>query len=201
MASGMVHSVIDLLAFGRHHFDLHQKKDEPARTLGICHREMDHEWYNAFGVEWDFNEPFPVSLHRAIDYAARAKGDEEAERMMSFAAHDYLDRVWDSLSPDRREYTEAFCMWVLFHPDVLKEDFGVDVYDEKIARTLNGVKVWDNAPGLNKEYRRLLAYAKRVLENRAVLQRLLHRFGSVSQPSKAGHQGAAPPACRKDELR
>jgi len=177
MPSGMVHSVIDLLAFGRHHFDWHQEKDAPAASLGIHHRKVDHQWYNAFGVEWNFDEPFPTSLHRTIEQAANARGDEEAERTMSFAAHDYLDRVWDSLSRDHREYIEAFCIQVLLQPDVLKDKFGVDVYEEKIASSLSGIKVWDDAPGLNREYLRLRAYAKRVLENSSVLQRLIHRFG------------------------
>ena len=180
MPSGMVHSVIDLLAFGRHHFDLHQEKDAPAASLGIHHRKVDHQWYNAFGVEWNFDEPFPASLHRTIEHAGHARGDEQAERMMSFAAHDYLDRVWDSLSREHREYIEAFCIWVLLQPDVLKDKFGVNVYDEKIARSLSGIEVWDDAPGLKKEYLRLRGYAKHVLENSPVLKRLINRFEGVA---------------------
>lgn len=134
MPSAMVHSVIDLLAFGRHHFDLHREKEAPAATLGFRHRRVHHEWYNAFGVEWDFDEPFPASLHRTIEHSADARGDEEAERAMSFAAHDYFDLVWDSLPREHRQYIEGFSIWMLSRPRLMTEKFGVDVLNEKIAR-------------------------------------------------------------------
>ena len=178
MPSVMVHSTIDLLAFGRHHFDLHQEKDAPSATLGFRHRSVHHEWYKAFSVEWDFDEPFPASLHSTIEHLADAQDDEEAERSMSFAAHDYFDRVWDSLSRAHRDYVEGFCIWILSQPDVLKEKFGVDVLNERIARKSGPDHVWDEAPGLRREYMRLRAYGKAVLEKKPVLQRALDQFGN-----------------------
>jgi hypothetical protein len=174
MASAMVHRVIDLLAFGRHHFDLHRQKDAPAATLGIHHREVHHQWYKVFPDEWDFDTPFPALLHRTIEHAAN---DEEAEQLMSFVGHDYVDRVWDSVLDERRRYIEGLFIWVLLQPGLIKEEFGVDAYGEKIARTIDGATIWDDAPGLQKEYARLRAYAKRVLERDPALQRVLERFG------------------------
>ena len=166
MPSVFIHSIIDLLAYGRPYFDLHKKKDAAYATLGVKHREVYHEWYQAYLDEWDFHEPFPPSLMQMIEYVAQARGGDDAERDQSFASHGYYDRIWDSLSEEERLFQEGFFIWVLRQPGILKQKFGVDVHGEKIERMINGQVVWEDAPGLRKEYLRLCAYADVVIGKR-----------------------------------
>jgi len=165
MPSAFIHSIIDLLAYGRPYFDLHKKKDAAYATIGVKHRKVYHEWYNVYLDEWDFDDPFPPSLKQMIEDVVQARGGDDAERDQSFASHDYFDRIWDSLSEEERQLTEEFFIWVLGQPKVLKQKFGVDVHGEKIERMINGQVVWEDAPGLRKEYRRLCAYADVVKGN------------------------------------
>ncbi len=160
-----IHSIIDLLVYGRSYFDLHKEKDAASAELGVKHRDVNHEWYKAHLDEWDFDEPFPPSLKQMIEYVVQARGGDEAERSQSFASHDYFDRIWDSLTDEDRQFTEGFFVWVLGQPEVLKHKFGVDVHDEKIERTINGQVVWEDAPGLQREYDRLCAYVNAVERN------------------------------------
>jgi len=161
-----IHSIIDLLVYGRPYFDLHKKKDAAYATLGVNHRKKNHQWYNLYLYEWNFDEPFPQSLKKVIEYVAQARGGDDAERDQSFASHGYYDRIWDSLSNEERRLQEGFFIWVLRQPEVLKQKFGVDVHGEKIERMINGVKIWEDAPGLRKEYLRLCAYADVVIGKR-----------------------------------
>jgi hypothetical protein len=177
MASGLCHAVIDLMAYARPHFDFHQQKDEPARWLGPAHRQQHHEWYNAFGTEWDFDNPSPASLIRVIEHAGEVEGDEGAERCMSWTSHDYIDRVWDGLSTTERLYLEGMFVWVLEHPEVLLAKFGVDAFNERIARTVGGIESWEPAPGLSSEYRRLCRYAAAVVRQRPELRAVLEHYG------------------------
>ncbi len=170
MPSALSHTIIDLLAYGRPYFDLHKEKDAAYATLGVNHRKVYHEWYNVYLDEWDFDEPFPQSLKQVIEYVAQARGGDDAERSQSYVSHDYYDRIWDSLSNEERRIQEGFLIWVLRRPDVLKQKFGVDVHGEKIERMINGQVVWEDAPGLRKEYLRLCAYADAVIRNSQVEQ-------------------------------
>ena len=166
MASAFIHSIIDLLVYGRPYFDLHKKKDADYATLGVKHREVYHEWYQAYLDEWDVDEPFPPSLKQVIEYVAQARGGDDAERSQSYVSHDYFDRIWDSLSDEERRFQEGYFIWVLLQPDILKQKFGVDVCSEKIERVINGMRIWEDAPGLRKEYLRLCAYADVVIGKR-----------------------------------
>ncbi len=165
MASAFIHSIIDLLAYGRSYFDLHKEKDAASAKLGVKHRDVNHEWYKAYLVEWDFDEPFPPSLMQMIEHVKKTLGGDEAEQDQSFASHDYIDRTWDSLSGKERRFAEGFFIWVLRQPDVLRQKFGVDVYGEKIERAIDGVQVWEDAPGLQREYNSLCAYVDAVERN------------------------------------
>jgi len=166
MASAFIHSIIDLLVYGRPYFDLHKEKDAAHAELGVNHRKKHHEWYQTYLDEWDFDEPFPPSLMQMIEHVKKTCGGDDAERDQSFASHDYIDRIWDSLSNEERRFQEGFFIWVLRRPDVLKQKFGVDVHGEKIERSINGQVVWEDAPGLRKEYLRLCAYADVVIGKR-----------------------------------
>ena len=165
MPSAFIHSIIDLLVYGRSYFDLHKKKDAAYATLGVNHRKENHQWYNSYPYEWDFDEPFPPPLMHMFEHVKKTRGGDDAERLQSFASHDYIDRIWDSLSNEERRFQEGFLIWVLRQPEILKQRFGVDVHGEKIERTIHGEVVWEDAPGLRKEYRRLCAYADTVMRN------------------------------------
>ena len=62
MADGWIHSIIDLIAYGRPYFYIHRFKNETSKKLGWTHRIINHEWYQKFGKEWDFENPFPYFL-------------------------------------------------------------------------------------------------------------------------------------------
>lgn len=160
MPSAWVHAVIDIVAYGRAYFDLHKEKDEPYRTLRWRHREIRHEWYQAFGEKWTFNHPFPTFLRDQILKTSETSGASEAEKHMAYVDHDYIDRTWDDLSDPERKYWEGFFAYVLFSPKILKEWAGVDVLEGRIQRVINGREVWENCPELKCEYERLLNYVK-----------------------------------------
>lgn len=159
MAAGFVHATLDFLAFGRHYLDLHQQKDAPSQELGPAHRSLHHEWYNAFELDWDFRDPFPNAVNAVVESIADKHGDAKAEAAMAVdIAHDYTDRVWDSLGKLERMNITGYCAWVLFNPHVLRDKFGVDVENETIERTIEGKRIWEHAPGLAKKYEDLYRY-------------------------------------------
>lgn len=177
MPNGWVHAMIDLVAFGRSYFDLHQEKDKAYRILGPNHRIIDHEWYQGFGKFWTFSDPFPGWLKQAIQTLRDIKGGNRAEERMASIAHEYLDRVWDDLSKMERKYWESFFIWVLFHPEVLRDRFGVDVLNGKIRRVIEGREIWEDCPHTKAEYKRLRRYVAVVRSNDEMLQDMLVRFG------------------------
>lgn len=174
MASGLCHAIIDLLSFGRSHFDLHQWKDEPSQWLGTQHRELRHEWYNAHGVDWDSDDPFPTKLNGTIEGVAESAGDEEAEKAMSFVGHDFVDYRWDKMSSSMRVHYTAACIGVLQNTEILRTTYGVDIATEQIRRTIDGKEIWEPAPGLKHEHDRLIRYAAKVVQNNSDLRRILH---------------------------
>ncbi|MEX2271232.1 MAG: hypothetical protein WD690_07175 [Vicinamibacterales bacterium] len=80
-------------------------------------------------------------------------------------AHDRLDVVWDYPELSRaerrfaRKYWEAFHVWIVFRPEVLKTWGGVDVLSGRVHRVIDGVEIWEDDPELKHEYRRLLRRA------------------------------------------
>ncbi len=177
MASGFVHAMLDLMAFGQDHFDLHRDQDASWAELGVEHRLVHHPWYNAFRLDWDFRDPFPDTLKAVVENIADKRGDAEAETAMADVAHDYTDRVWDSLGEPERGYIIGFCVWVLFNPDVLREIFGVDVASESIEREIGGKRTWEHVPGLAKDYQRLYNYARVLLKRNGELASHLAHYG------------------------
>ena len=178
MPSAWVHATIDLIAFGRHYFDLHREKDRPHETLGPEHRIVNHEWYKAFdwGV-WTFSNPFPSWLHESIQALGDEEGPDRAEQHMGMNAHDYWDRGWDGLSFPERKYRESFFMWVLLHPELLKNWAGVDVVNGKIHRVIDGKETWEDCPEVRSEYRRLRKYVEAVRIKDKILQKMLASYG------------------------
>jgi hypothetical protein len=176
MPSAWIHAVIDLIAYGRPYFDLHKKKDKAYKLLGPSHRIVDHDWYQAYGRSWNFCEPFPPGIKESIRILGNEEGADKAEEQMAWIDHDYIDRTWDVLLDQEKEYGEGFFAWVLFSPDILKNWAGVDVLNGKIQRVIKGCEVWGSCPGLKPEYKRLYNYVKAVVKDDKILKNIWERY-------------------------
>lgn len=177
MPSRWVHAVIDLIAYGRPYFDLHEEKDKWYKTFGSNHRIIDHEWYQSYGRLWNFHVPFPSWLKESIRILGNAEGADKAEEQMARVDHDYIDRIWNDLSGQEKIYREGFFMWVLLNPKILKEWADVDVLKGRIQRIINGREVWESCPELKPEYMRLRTYVEAVKRNNKDLQDMVRRYG------------------------
>lgn len=177
MPNGWVHAAIDLIAFGLPYFDLHQEKDKAHKPLGLKHRLVNHEWYQAFGKLWTFSDPFPYWLKESIQALRDAKGADRAEEQMASITHEYLDRVWDGFSLPERNYWQSFFIWMLFNPGILKNWTGVDVVNGRIHRIVDDQEIWEASPDTKSEYERLLRYVEVVKSNDEILADMLKRYG------------------------
>lgn len=106
-----------------------------------------------------------------------AKGADKAEQKMAWLTHDYLDRLWNDLSESEQWYCEALLICVLSDTQVLKNWAGVDVLKGKTQRIADGQEIWEDCPGLKREYKRLRRYVGAVKRNHKVLQDMLQRYG------------------------
>lgn len=176
MPNGWVHATIDLIVLGRPYFQIHQKKDEPYKTLGSKHREVNHDWYNAFGELWTFPNPFPARQTEYIKYLNSSEGADIAEEYQVSISHDVLDKNWDCLSSQDRKYWESFYIWVLFNPKILKNWAGVDVDNSRIRRLIKNRVVWEYCPETKSQYKNLFNYVKVVLKKDQILQDMLKRY-------------------------
>lgn len=172
-----VHVGIDLIAFGRLHFGLHKWKDKPSETLGRCHRARRHDWYQRFGKEWNLDEPFPNRLKHQVLSVGEKYDSSKAEKLMAYYAHDYMDRIWDELSPPERKYREGFFAWLLLNPTVLKEWAGVNVLQGEICRIIGSSEVWESWPQLKSEYKRLRRYVEAIIDRDETLASMIEGYG------------------------
>lgn len=159
MAAGWVHATMDLMAFGRSYFDLHKYKDHPWKEFGYKHRRLYHDWYNEFGKNWNFDEPFPLIIQMRTNAFANP---DEAEKFQSWVAHDYLDRIWDTLDAIRRQNFEQMCKWFLENPKELNRVYEIDVLRGLIYRVVDGKEIIEPCPELMGEYKRLRAYVAKI---------------------------------------
>ena len=160
MPAGWVHATMDLMAFGRSYFDLHKYKDHPWKKLGYKHRQVYHDWYNEFGKSWDIDKPFPL----IIDIRTNAfKDPGRAEKFQSWVAHDYLDKIWDTLNQENRRNFEFSCKWFLENPKELNRVYEIDVFKGLIYRVVDNKNVVEKCPELIDEYKRLRNYAAKVV--------------------------------------
>jgi len=147
MPEAYVHAIESLLAFGRSYFSEHQEKDAPSRMLGREHRVANHDWYQAFGIVWDFKHPTPDWIAEVTEQIGKDFGDEQAEIYQAvFLAHDLTDRLHDSDSPHERKMSVAFHIFLLCHPEILEKKFGVDVINGRIHRVIDGQEIWESSP-------------------------------------------------------
>lgn len=159
MAAGWVHATIDLIAFGRSYFDLHQYKDHPWRAFGNKHREFYHEWYNEFGKSWNFDDPFPMIIHMRT---AAIGNPDEAEKFQSMISHDCIDKVWDTLDNNRKIEVERYFKNLLQNPEELNRICEIDIFHGFIYRVIDGKKVIEYCLQLAKEYWRLRNYVSKI---------------------------------------
>jgi len=72
-----------------------------------------------------------------------------------------FDVLWDyrELSgPERRltrNYWEAFYVWIVLNPQLLKSCGGVDVFTGRIHRVIDRVEIWEYDSGVKADYARL----------------------------------------------
>ena len=166
MPSGFVHDVQTLVALGRTYHQVHRHKDAAAAKIpGRCHRRIRHGWYHAFGRVWNLVTPFPESVKNTITKCCATSGAIRAEEYMASLGHDYSDRLWDfeqlGLSERNftRKYSESFWVWIVLNPLVLRDWAGVDVFDGRIERHIDGELIWEDAPEVMLEYQDLRARA------------------------------------------
>ncbi len=153
-----------------------KKKDKPSKILSCTHKKIGHEWYQAFGKKWNFDEPFPTCLKDQISEIRCINDPDKAEEQMAYTDRDYIDKIWDTLSLPERKYREGFLAWVLLTPKLLNEWAGVDVLEGKIQRIIDNCEVWEYCPELRSEYERLCSYVKVVIKNDSVLQDILKYY-------------------------
>lgn len=95
---------------------------------------------------------------------------------MAFTDHDYWDRIWNSLPSLRKTYIEAFFIWLLDQPELLKSWAGVDVMNGKIHRKIEDKEIWEDSSETIKDYEELKRYIKPI-KNRLKIKFLLKKFG------------------------
>jgi hypothetical protein len=190
MASGFVHEVQTLIALGRSYPHIHQRKDEAAQCRpGLAHRGVRHHWYQAHGRKWDLDNPNSDAALKRLNRVRRVLGPDKADEYIASMAHDHLDVVWDyaELSPPERrfirKYWEAFHVWIVLRPEVLKTWGGVDVLSARIHRVIDGVEIWEVDPNVKHEYRRLLRRAHILVRCDPDIAFMLKQYGQDSANS------------------
>jgi hypothetical protein len=156
MAAGWVHQTIDLVAYGRTYAHVHWRKDAASQIIpGVRHRTVGHDWYQRFGRDWDFTEPYPQVARELIERIRETRGPDMAEELISGDSHDLIDRTWDGLSRQARLYWEGFFAWLIYQPEILERWAQVDVVRGRIKRVIDGQALWEDAPETATEYKSL----------------------------------------------
>jgi hypothetical protein len=96
---------------------------------------------------------------------------------MAWIDHDYMDRIWDTISAQEKKYREGFFAWILFNPETLKKWAGVDVSCGRIQRLIDGHEIWEYCPELKSEYKKLCKYVNAVKENDEILKNMIESYG------------------------
>ena len=166
MPQGWIHEFFDLVILGRSYPKIHHCKDASWKKLGVHHRAINHEWYNLFGDEWDFQNVYPSTLKSFLE-AMQKKHGEKAEEHQVWVAHDVFDRVWERLNLGQRKKWASVFRNLILDPSYLREWAGVDVLEGKIKRTLveqggagSPVEYWEDDPLVKALYRKLRAYVE-----------------------------------------
>ncbi|MBI4297079.1 MAG: hypothetical protein HY676_00925 [Chloroflexi bacterium] len=125
MAPGWMHETIDLIAWGRIYWSVHEAKDKPWITLGRAHRQEKHELYQ---------EARQCSVSGASVSDVLAWMTEQAKKMtetrwkqglppdkieaeQAYLAHDMLDYSWDFVPREERLGWVAAFKDVVIYPE------------------------------------------------------------------------------------
>jgi hypothetical protein len=183
MASKFVHDMLSLIIFGLPYDEVHARKDSFSQLApGIIHRKVRHRKYQAYQKTWNMEAPFSHEENRSIKRVLAWKGADIAEKYMASLSHDVQDRVWDypEISADERAavrlYWEAFCVWLVLNPDLLKSWAGVDVISGRLCREVGGVSIWQEEPALIGAYAALFNRANFLLRRKTALRETLQRY-------------------------
>jgi hypothetical protein len=183
MASKFVHDVLSLIIFGLPYDEVHARKDSFFQLApGIIHRKVRHRKYQAYQKTWNMEAPFSHEENRSIKRVLAWKGADIAEKYMASLSHDVQDRVWDypEISANERAavrlYWEAFCVWLVLNPDLLKSWAGVDVISGQVCRTVDGISIWQDEPTLIGAYAALCNRANFLLRRKTALRETLRRY-------------------------
>lgn len=198
MASGFVHEVQTLIALGRSYPHIHQRKDGPARYRpGLAHRRVRHNWYQSHGTLWHVDNPGSDVALKRLDRVRRVLGPDKADEYIASLAHDQLDVIWDysELSHSERKfarkYWEAFHVWIVLRPGLLKTWGGVDVLSGRIQRIVDDVEVWENDPEVKREYARLLRRAQVLARRDRGIAFMLKTYGQEPAESALTKESTA----------
>lgn len=176
MAAGWIHQTIDLIAYGRTYAHVHREKDAASQRIpGVRHRTVGHDWYQRFGRDWDFTEPYPQAAKELIERIGELHGPDAAEEHTSSDSHDLIDKTWDGLSREERLGSEGYFAWLVYHPDALGRVAGVDVLRGRIERVIAGQVVWENSTETVTEYKTLRREVSR--HHKWRLRDVLARYG------------------------
>jgi hypothetical protein len=176
LPAGWFHQTHDLVCFAGTYSDIHRAKDAWAlKVPGRRHREIGHNWYQEFGKVWDLSNPFPEALNQEVLDLGRSEGPDAAERLQVDLAHDYLDRAWDDLAKEEKKCWERRFVWLLYRPDILESWAGVDVLRGRILRRIDDRDVWEDAPEIIEQYKRLKREVSR--HHKWRLREVLARWG------------------------
>lgn len=178
MPRGWVHCVVDLIVFGRTYPEIHKRKDEPYKNLGIKHRIERHGLYQFCKKH---NEPFENLLPFLVECfedLKNSQGGDKSEEAQVNAAHEFFDYLWDEFSADERKYFEGLFAWITLHPEVLLNKFGVDVIRGRIKRVLeDGREIWEDAPEVIQQYDKLRKEVEKQLKEDESLVAMLMMYG------------------------
>lgn len=170
MASAWVHAVLSLITFGKPYFELNKQMDSWSQHLGHDHRMMGHDYYQAYGILWNIDNPFPEWVWEHSRKTRERYGDEEAEQEAVRLSHCYFDRIWDDFSREQRENLELALARFVSIPKLLKDSAGVDVIEGRIQYELDsGELSWVDEPELPSEYQRLTSYIEAVLRGKGIV--------------------------------
>jgi hypothetical protein len=167
MPQRWVHETLDLIIWGKSYWRLHRAKDSPSQTLGPGHRISRHPWYQRFGKDWTFDDPFPQRLLTRTRDRQLAQGPDAAEAFQAGITHDYFDKLWDDLDRSHRLQIARALRDLIADERLLKQWAGVDVAQGLVRRTYGAesgylfpVETWESTPSLRADYPKLIRYIR-----------------------------------------
>lgn len=136
MPPGWIHETIDMIAWGRVYWSVHNDKDRYWRELGTKHRIMEHPLYQkglacvrgGMPLEQVLNFMYDQAKERTqADWGKRLPADLIEARQAGMA-HDCWDLLWDDFTPAERRGIAGAFMDVVLRPEAYPNLFMPDDY-------------------------------------------------------------------------